>query len=180
MAIALKILDDTILAPNLLWDTVWDGFVGDYAPAAPGEPSNRGGLRARAPLETAALLCLMSDARATPSDRIPDGSGDPRGWAGDLVDPDAAPLGSKLWLLRRSELTDTIAERAALYARSALQTLVDQGAVATITVIGTANLAAGRLELTISMFKRDGTLAAAPNFSILWDMNRGIQHPLDR
>jgi len=177
--VALRIVDEAIAAPSLLWDTVWDGFAGDFAAALPTEPGNRGGLRARAPLETAILLCLMTDGRARPEDVIPDGSGDRRGWAGDMVDPTAAPLGSRLWLLRRHTLDAATASMAALYAREALQTLISQGAVASIDVTGEAVLEEGRLALAITCYRRDGTLAAATNFALLWDKTRGLQYPLD-
>lgn len=177
MSVPVTILDQTVLAPNLLWDTVWDGFVGDWAPAAATEPSNRGGLRARAQLATAVLLCLMSDRRADPSDFIPDGSGDPRGWPGDGIDSSLAPLGSRLWQLRRRELTPDIADLAALFAREAMQTLIDQGAVASVDANATAVLELGRLELAVALFRQDGTLAAAMNFWVLWQPNR-ISDPL--
>jgi phage gp46-like protein len=177
MSVAITIIDETVLAPNLLWDTVWDGFIGDWAPASPNEPSNNGGLRARAPLQTAVLLCLMSDRRAGPNDFIPDGSGDPRGWPGDGIDPSIAPLGSRLWQLRRRELTAEIADLAAIYAREALQTLVDQGAAASVEASANAVLDAGRLELSVSLFRQDGALAAAMNFWVLWK-NNGLLDPL--
>jgi phage gp46-like protein len=178
MSVSLTISAQTLAAPNLLWDTVWDGFVGDWEAALPTEPSNHGGLRARAPLQTAILLCLMSDRRAQPNDFIPDGSGDPRGWPGDGVDPSLAPLGSRLWELRRRELTDEVANLAEIFAREALQTLIDQGAVASIDVTAVAVLALGRLELDVSVFRRDSALAAAMNFWIVWSMSSSIYDPL--
>lgn len=178
MSIALTIVDETILAPNLLWDTTWDGFVGDWAPAAAFEPSNKGGLRARAPLQTAVLLSLMSDRRAEPSDVIPDGSGDPRGWPGDGIDASIAPLGSRLWQLRRRELTQETADLAVVFAREALQALIDQKAVASIDVSATAALASGRLELVVKLYRQNGALAADMNFWILWNESNGIYDPL--
>ena len=178
MATTLKVLRDTVLAPNLLWDTVWDGLAGDYAPAAPTEPSNRGGLRARAPLETAVLICWMTDARAAPTDDIPDGSGDPRGWAGDLVDPTCDPIGSLFWLLRRSTLSDAVADQAVLYGRSSLQTLIKQGACASVDVTAKANISAGRLELRAKLYKKDGSLAANVQYDLLWRLSAGIPDPL--
>jgi phage gp46-like protein len=205
MAATLSIIDDTVRAPNLLWDTVWDGFVGDWAPAGidasrkpidifaepdifalpdvfaspppGGEASNNGGLRARAPLHTAILLCLMSDRRAEPHDVITDGSGDPRGWPGDAIDPSIAPLGSRLWQLRRRELTDATADLAVVFAHEALQTLVDQKAVTSIDVSAAVNLEAGRLELSVALYRQDGALAADMNFWLLWNTN-GVHHPL--
>lgn len=178
MSVALTIVDQTVAAPNLLWDTVWDGFVGDWAPALSTEPSNNGGLRAIAPLPTAILLCLMSDRRAQPNDFIPDGSGDPRGWPGDAIDTSIAPLGSRLWQLRRRELTDEIANLAEIFALEALQTLIDQGVVASIDVTADAVLDVGRLELGVSLFRQNGQLAAAMNFWILWSLSSGVIDPL--
>jgi phage gp46-like protein len=178
--VALKIIENTTAAPSLLPDTVWDGFVGDYAPSDPTEPSNLGGLRARQPIETAILLCLMTDARAQPGDVIPDGSGDPRGWLGDRVDAGIAPIGSRLWLLRRSTLSREVADKAVLYAIEALQPLIDQKAVAAVDVAAEPNLSAGRLDMKVTVYKTDGALASSVNFSLLWDKSRGIQYPLDR
>ena len=178
MSVPLTIVDQTVAAPNLLWDTVWDGFVGDWEPALVTEPSNRGGLRSLAPLPTAILLCLMSDRRAKQNDFIPDGSGDPRGWPGDAIDTSLAPLGSRLWQLRRRELTDEITNLAEIFAREALQTLIDQGAVASIDVTADTVLEIGRLELGVSLFRQDGQLAAAMNFWILWNMSSGVYDPL--
>jgi len=160
--VALRIVDEAIASPSLIWDTVWDGFAGDYAAALPSEPGNRGGLRARAPLETAILLCLMTDGRARPEDAIPDGSGDRRGWAGDMVDPAARPLGSRLWLLHRNSLDADTANLAALYAREALQTLIDQGAVASIDVTGEAVLDLGRLACRSNAIAATASLPSPP------------------
>jgi phage gp46-like protein len=178
MAIPITVIDETVLAPNLLWDTVWDGFIGDWAPAAATERSNRGGLRARAPLETAILLCLMSDRRAEPRDFIPDGSGDPRGWAGDAIDSSIAPLGSRLWQLRRHELTDETADLAELYANEALQTLIDQGVAASVEVNARAALEQGRIELFVSLFRESGERSAEMSFWLLWTMNINVHDPL--
>ena len=178
MATTLRVLRDTVRAASLLWDTVWDGFVGDWAPAAPTEADNRGGLRARAPLATAVLLCWMTDARADPSDQLPDDSGDPRGWAGDAVDPTCDPIGSKFWLLRRTTLTDDTADRAILYGQAALQTLIRQGACATIDVTARANIAAQRLELTAKLYRADGTLIDSVDYDLLWQASSNVRHPL--
>jgi phage gp46-like protein len=178
MAIEITIADQAVTAPNLLWDTTWDGKIGDWAPAAPNEPMNQGGLRARAPLHTAILLCLKSDMRAGPNDIIPDGSGDPRGWAGDAIDPDIPPLGSKLWLLRRGQLTPEVVTLAEVYARQCWQPLIKQGAVASIDVQASADFALGSLRLEAKFFKQDGTQAVAMNFAILWNESNGIQRPL--
>lgn len=178
MSVALVLVDDTLRTPNLLPDTVWDGFVGDWAAAGSAESSNNGGLRARAPLHTAILLCLMSDRRVDAEDVIPDGSGDPRGWAGDAIDSSLSSLGSRLWLLRRSALTEATAALAEVYAREALQTLLDQKAAASLDVSTALRLEAGRLELSVALYREDGAIAADMNFWLLWDLSNGLLDPL--
>ncbi len=166
MSVALTIADQALQEPNYLWDTTWNGFVGDWFPDTPAPSS--GGFRANAPLLTAILLCLMSDRRAEPNDFIPDGSGDPRGWAGDAIDPTATPLGSRLWQLRRRELTDATVDLAEVFAREALKTLIDQGAAASIDVSAVANPTEGRIELSVALYRQNGSTAAAMNFWLLW------------
>jgi phage gp46-like protein len=121
----------------------------------------------------------MSDRRAQPNDFIPDGTGDPRGWPGDAIDSSIDPLGSRLWQLRRRELTPTVANLAVIFAKEALQTLIDQGVVASITVTADAVLDIGRLELFVQLFRNDGTLAAAMNFWFLYNMpSSSVYDPL--
>lgn len=167
--------------PSLAPDLVWDGIMGDLALADPGEVGNRGGLRARAQLETAVLICLMSDARADPEE-LRDGDVN-RGWPGDSFDVDRAageePIGSKLWLLLRRTVDDeAVPQLAETYARDALQPLIRQGAAAAITVKATADPARNRLDLAVTLTDRAGAMIAAPNFSILWSELNGIRvHP---
>lgn len=165
-------------APSLSPDLVWDGIMGDLAPAEPGEVDNRGGLRARAMLETAVLICLMTDGRADP-DELRDGDRN-RGWAGDTFDLDApageTPIGSKLWLLMRRTLNAASVPRLAeAYAIEACQTLVAQGAAARVEAVAKADPAANRLDLTVTLTDRDGAVIVAPNFSILWSELNGIR-----
>lgn len=173
MSVALRVADQAQAEPNLLWDTTWDGFVGDWTPDA-----STKGFRARSPLHTAILLCLMSDRRAGDQDFIPDGSGDPRGWAGDAIDPSISPLGSRLWQLRRRELTQDVADLAVVFAREALQTLIDQKIVASFEIAAAPNYDEGRLELTVSAYRESDTVAAAMNFWLLWTGFNGVSNPL--
>jgi phage gp46-like protein len=167
--------------PQLSPDTVWDGLMGDLAPAGTDEPGNVGGLRAKAQLATAVLLCLMTDRAADPSE-LRDGD-EQRGWPGDAIsltagaEPDV--LGSKLWLLRRRTVDDTaVPQLAELYAREALQTLLDQGACAAIEITATADPAAGRLDLTVTLRDHAGAALVAPRFAVLWEQSRGLSRPL--
>lgn len=166
----IPLLDDA--DPMLSPDLVWDGVMGDLALAAGAEPSNRGGLRARSPIETAVLVALMSDARADPHE-LRDGDVN-RGWPGDTFDLDTVsgerPIGSKLWLLMRSTIDEfETPRRAEAYAIEALQTLIDQGAAASVKATAIADSANNRLTLSVEVTNRDGVLAVAKKFSLLWD-----------
>ncbi|GLS29964.1 Mu-like prophage protein gp46 [Mesorhizobium albiziae] len=164
--------------PSLSPDLVWDGVMGDLAVADAGEIDNRGGLRACAMLETAVLICLMTDARALP-DELRDGDQN-RGWPGDSFDLEAvtgeAAIGSKLWLLARRTVDANVVPRLAeAYAIEACEVLVGQGAVANVTATATADPTRNRLDLTVTLTDRAGAVIVAPNFSILWSELNGIR-----
>ena len=150
--------------------------MGDLAPAEPDETGNRGGLRARAALETAVLICLMSDERADP-DELRDGDIN-RGWPGDSFDMAAgeAPIGSKLWLLRRRAIdADRLPALAEAYAVDACQVLVGQGAVAHVAAGATVAPERNRIEITVTLTDRFGASLVAPNFAVLWDELNGLR-----
>lgn len=155
--------------PLLDPDLAWNGAFGDLVLTAADDPDNPAGLRSVAAIETAVLICLMTDVRADPVE-LRDGDTN-RGWPGDAFDlePGEAPLGSKLWLLRRRALTPDVEMLAADYARAALQTLVDQGAFVRFDVVATADRAARRLELAVTGYGREGSRTYDQRFAVLWD-----------
>lgn len=84
-----------------------------------------GDVAADSGLETAVLISLFSDARASPDmlDAI-DNDGDLRGFWGDITNPSDS-TGSLLWTLKRQkQLTSTLA-KARGFASAALQWIVD-------------------------------------------------------
>jgi len=95
-------------------------------------------------LETAVILSLFTDRRATSADVLPEGQSDRRGWWGDdmpLVADDR--IGSRLWLLGREKQLATVLVRAREYALEALQWLLDDGI-------------AERVEVTAAFGPREG------------------------
>lgn len=80
-------------------------------------------------LETAVLMSLFTDKRASESDNLPDpGSTDRRGWWGDQVSEiPGDEIGSKLWLLKRSKTTQDTLVKAKVYTKEALQHFIDDG-----------------------------------------------------
>ncbi|KGF71152.1 hypothetical protein LL06_00700 [Hoeflea sp. BAL378] len=164
--------------PLLDPDLAWDGRVGDLVTTPIDDPVNPGGLRATQALATAILICLMTDARAEPTE-LRDGDVN-RGWPGDSFDRDAdeSALGSKLWLLRRRVLTADVEILASDYARAALQTLIDQGAVSRFDVAAAADPANARLVLSIAGYGRDGAQVHDQKYAVLWEQLNGISDPL--
>lgn len=87
-------------------------------------------------LATAVMISLGTDRLAAADDSIPDGSGNRRGWWGDLPIDDAAPdnIGSRLWLLRRAKATPATQRLAEQYIREALAWMIDDGVAGRIDV----------------------------------------------
>jgi phage gp46-like protein len=165
--------------PFLLWDSVWRQRLGfaDWAYADPDETLNRGGLRAKAALATAVVLCLFTDKRVDPTHPLYWlADGDPRGWFGDGVDVRAdlgeAPLGSLLWLLERAPLTiagQPASQWAEQFASDALAPLKNQSAAARIDVAANVDEINSRLNLIVDLYGRDGQNVYSGKFEILWN-----------
>jgi len=87
-------------------------------------------------LETAVLISLFSDSRAT-EDMIPaiDRDGDLRGYWGDVrPDVQGDQTGSLLWVIKRAkQLNRTLAD-AREYAQRSLKWLIDDGVAESVTV----------------------------------------------
>ncbi len=138
--------------------TVWDAdkITGDWSVVA-------GGLETGDDLETAILLSLFTDRLARSDDSI-DGS-DRRGWWGD-TDADY-PIGSRFWLLKRQKLTTQVATKAEDYAKEALQWLIDDKVVSSITA--TAQIVyPTRLYLTI-VYQQPSKDPVSAKFGWVWE-----------
>jgi len=85
------------------------------------------------PLVRAVIVSLFSWRRANPDDELP---GDERmGWWGDTYPTVANDrIGSRLWLLSRSKLTEQVRLKAKEYAEEALRWLIDDGIASRIEV----------------------------------------------
>jgi phage gp46-like protein len=159
-----------------LWDSIWkpwDG-VADWAIADADEPQNRGGLRAKAALHTAIIICLFTDRRMPkthPLYKFVD-DGDQRGWWGDGEDVrddlHETELGSYLWVLERATLTEEVRRYVEIFAIEALSTLISQGVCARIEAQAVAQFAINRCDLSVQLYARDGTLAVDVRFDDLW------------
>jgi phage gp46-like protein len=137
-------------------------------------------------LQTAVLVSLLTDRLANTDDAIPDGSGDRRGWWGDLAVPlaDGPPagdlIGSRLWLLLRRKVDEQTRIDAITYCREALQWLIDDAIAGAIDVQAVWNSATlGRLDITIAISRTnaDTGATASASYRLAWSTTLGI--PLD-
>jgi phage gp46-like protein len=127
----------------------WQTFAADFTIAA-------NDLQTDAGLESAVLISLFTDRRATLNDVIPDGTDDRRGWWGDSFPAVAADLiGSRLWLLHREKELQTVLNRAQEYGREALQWMIDDRVLARIDVTAEV-VRRGVLGLLVVPYRPDG------------------------
>lgn len=166
--------EDPYRAPDL----GWDGEVGDLIINPLTHPDAPGDFRAEQGLATQVLIYLQTDRRVDPSE-LRDGD-ENRGWIGDSFDlgPDEQPLGSRLWLLRRSALYDGIEVVIEAYVREALQPLLDVKAVSRIELAVTVERALNRASYQVSLYGRDGAKTYDKKFELLWDQINGVEYPL--
>ena len=128
------------------------------------------------------LILLFSDVRVDPRDLRYEMHGDRRGWVGDGFDVRAdlgeAPLGSRLWLYRRSVLVTAVRQPTLMAieadASLALQPLVRQGVAAKVTVKGSQDPANGRISLDVGVFGRGGRQLFSEKFDTLWRRPDGL------
>lgn len=114
-------------------------------------------------LQTAIFISLFTDRQARSDDDY-DGT-DRKGWWGD-TDADY-PIGSRIWLLRRQRLSAKVATRAVAYAKEALQWLIDDGVVASVS-INTQIVYPSRLNMAITYQKPDLTSTTVQYFWV-WE-----------
>lgn len=141
--------------------TVWRDLGGEWLVAGPSLAGDDG-------LETAVVLSLFTDRLAAETDTTVQATAR-RGWWGDAY-PEVAGdrIGSRLWQLAREKQTSAVLARAELYAREALQWLVDDGVASAVVVaaewVRGAGMMPGTLGLAISV-----TRNAAPVVSFRFD-----------
>lgn len=120
----------------LRWDP--DRFAADLALVG-------GALATDDGLRSAILIALFSDARAPDVAELPEPGGERRGWWGDALAPNPLNslvarddprnfIGSLLWLLRRSKITQAVLQRARQHAAEALDWIVRDGIASAIDV----------------------------------------------
>ncbi|GKX57607.1 hypothetical protein SOASR030_37190 [Leminorella grimontii] len=105
-------------------------------------------------ITTNVIASLFTDRRAQPSDELPDGGTDRRGWWGDAYRKER--LGSRLWLLSREKQMQTVLSKAQSYASEALAWMPKTGLIRDYRVTAT-NPSGGVLLLTVIILLNDGS-----------------------
>ncbi|MGC6028796.1 phage GP46 family protein [Enterobacter kobei] len=114
-------------------------------------------------LQTAIYISLFTDRLARDDDPI-DGT-DRRGWWADTGEE--YPIGSRLWLLRRQKLTVQVAGKAEDYCREALQWLLDDKVVSTVSV--QSRIAYPRTLLLGIAWQEPGKAMQSVKYSWVWE-----------
>lgn len=122
------------------------------------------GLASGDDLQTAILISIFSDREADLDDVIPDGTGDPRGWIGDV--DQQYKIGSRIWLLERAKQTQETLRLANDYIAQSLQWLIDDEVVASFEIT-TEWTRAGMLGASVTAYQKSGATQAL-NFSWVW------------
>lgn len=121
-------------------------------------------------LVTAVLLSLFIDRRAESDDVPPSGdSSDRRGWWGDqFAAVEGDRIGSRLWLLDRSTLTNETLLKATQYVTEALQWMIDDKVVASIPIAVTRMAAPDGIMIAGELL-RPGRDPVSFRFAHAWD-----------
>lgn len=123
--------------------TVWRDLGGDWLVQGPSLAGDDG-------LETAVVLSLFTDRVAPEGDASVEPTAR-RGWWGDAYpEVEGDLIGSRLWQLAREKQLPAVLSRAELYAREALQWLVDDG-VASSVAVAAEQTAQGVLGLAVTV-----------------------------
>jgi len=138
---------------------------------------NNGTLDQSQALATAVIMALGTNRLALPSDILPDpDSSDRQGWWGDLDAQEiwnGWPVGSRLWLLRRSKITGPEARQGATttmvehYIREALQPFIELK-IASSMFVEASRAGINRIDALVQLY-RGPMLAVDLRYQVLWD-----------
>lgn len=143
----------------------WDNTVG----AARLSKDSNGSLSVDQSLETVVILSIFTNVHATEGEIKAAGLDTQLGWWADadtLRDPGRRPWGSKFWLLSRGKTTLETLRRLEGYVVSALQWLVDEGIVASVSCQAT-RLRPGVVGLDLTLTRPSKLL---PAFRRFWEV----------
>ena len=111
-------------------------------------------------LDSAVIISIFTDRRATDDDVIPSGSEDKRGsWIDSFPDVEGDKIGSRLWLLDRAKLTQDTLDKVKYYLEECLAWLVQDGMAKAVNVAAeiTRHHPLGIIAAVIEILRPDGT-----------------------
>jgi phage gp46-like protein len=118
-------------------------------------------------LFTCATIQLFTNLRDDNSDNL--SPKDPQGWVGDaIIDNDFGAIGSHLWLLEQTFLSNELAGLAKGYAENAIQAMQDLGIVAEFEVTTEINRPNKRLNLGIELIAKSNSEKYNKKFELVW------------
>lgn len=116
-------------------------------------------------LETAVIIALFTDKRVT-EEQLPSFTDDKRGWWGDMIPViDRDQVGSRLWTLDRSKITNETLRLHEDYAKEALQHFIEDGVATAVNVEANYN-EHFHLVLDIGIIRPENKKT---RFNIIWD-----------
>lgn len=116
-------------------------------------------------LETSVIISLFTDRRVTEEEK-PFLASSRRGYWGDMFSEiDGDKMGSRLWTLEREKRTVEVLRRAEDYVREALQWMIEDGVVLSISAVASYN----ENKFLIIDINIKKPLGNESRFEVLWD-----------
>ncbi len=121
-------------------------------------------------LETAVNISLWTDRRIS-KEELPEDELDKRGWWGDLFsDYSADFIGSRLWLLGRSKISEETRNQVEEYTAEALKWFIEDGIAESIEVIAEIDtLSRERISVEAKITRPRTRDVYFYRFQLLWD-----------
>jgi phage gp46-like protein len=118
-------------------------------------------------LFTCASIQLFTNLRDENSDNL--SSSDPQGWVGDaIIDDSFGAIGSHLWLLNQSYLTNQIAGLAKGYAENAIIPMQELGVIADFEITTEIDRQNKRLNLGVELIAKSNNEKYNRKFELVW------------
>lgn len=116
-------------------------------------------------LETAILISLFTEARAREQDELPLGTTFRSGYWGSMLE--RREIGSRLWLLRRSTISETMLRHVEQYCKDALQWMIDDGLASSVVAVA-SKAGGGRVNFMVTINRPESDVNF--RFFINWEL----------
>lgn len=156
-----SLAEPQVLLPDMVWsaDEGWsDLFVNE-----------KGALSSENSIWTAITIQLMTNLRADQADNLSES--DPQGWVGDTFDiqNEEQALGSHIWTLYRTSLTDEVIRKFEQYVIISMNVLQNAGLFSRFDVEVEPDKSAGMIKLGITVFANYTQEKYSKRFELFWE-----------